>query len=186
MRAPGRLSKDDWLAAGFRALATQGPAALRAEALARGLGTTKGSFYWHFADVPAFKSEMLSLWQIKVAAEIIDMVLAEPDPSERLRVMAREAVRPPPPEFGGRATEPAMRAWALVDDSVMTALISLDQQRLMFLEQLLTDIGIKDPAMAQVLYAAYLGLDDLSAKHGTDMAPPMQTLVDLILKAIPA
>jgi len=43
-----RLGKADWLDAGLAALAAEGPAALRAEALARQLNTTKGSFYWHF------------------------------------------------------------------------------------------------------------------------------------------
>jgi len=181
MCASPRLTKEDWLAAGFRALAKDGPVALRAEALARGLGTTKGSFYWHFADVPAFKAAMLGLWQQKVASEIIEIVLAEPDPRERMRVLAREGVREPPPEFGGRATEPAMRAWALVDAEVMAALVMLDQQRLAFLEQLLVGIGRPDPALAQVIYATYLGLDDLSAKHGLDMAPGMERLVEMVL-----
>ena len=182
MCATPRLTKEDWLAAGFRALAKDGPAALRAEALARGLGTTKGSFYWHFAGVPAFKAAMLALWQQKVASEIIEIVLAEPDPMQRLHVMAREAVRPPPDEFGGRATEPAMRAWALVDADVMAALVLLDQQRLAFLEQLLLGIGQEDAALAQVMYAAYLGLDDLSAKHGLDMAVGLERLMTLVLE----
>ncbi|MEH6751885.1 MAG: TetR family transcriptional regulator, partial [Paracoccaceae bacterium] len=36
--------------AGLAALAEAGPVALKAEPMARRLGTTKGSFYWHFAD----------------------------------------------------------------------------------------------------------------------------------------
>ncbi|MFN3661424.1 TetR family transcriptional regulator [Yoonia sp.] len=47
---------EDWLMAGFRALASHGPSALRAAALARDLGTTKGSFYWHFKDLPDYLS----------------------------------------------------------------------------------------------------------------------------------
>ena len=35
------------------ALAETGPEALKAEPLAARLGVSKGSFYWHFRDVPA-------------------------------------------------------------------------------------------------------------------------------------
>ena len=62
MSTRARLTRPDWLLAGFQALAEAGPVALKAEPMARRLGTTKGSFYWHFADVPDFHRQMLSLW----------------------------------------------------------------------------------------------------------------------------
>lgn len=179
--AKQRLSKEAWLAAGFRALASDGPQALRAEALARGLGTTKGSFYWHFADLPAFKSAMLTLWQEKVATEIIDVVLAEDDPKARLKVLLEEASRAPPDEFGGRAIETAIRAWALTDDQVMAELRSVDQSRIAFLEGLLADLGNTDPLLPQIFYAAYLGTDDLAAKHDIDAGAILARLMALLV-----
>ena len=53
-----RLGPEDWVMAGFRALAADGPQAVRAETLARGLGATKGSFYWHFKDLAALHQAM--------------------------------------------------------------------------------------------------------------------------------
>ncbi len=53
-----RLNSDRWIAAGFDALRQAGPQALAAEPLARRLGTTKGSFYWHFKDVPAYHARL--------------------------------------------------------------------------------------------------------------------------------
>ena len=82
-----KLTRDDWLAAGFLALSRDGPTALRAEALARKLKTTKGSFYWHFADLPAFKQAMLTLWREKVAGEIIAEVMEEEDKQRRLELL---------------------------------------------------------------------------------------------------
>ena len=38
-----RLTREDWILAGFRALSTSGTTALRVEPVARVLGTTKGS-----------------------------------------------------------------------------------------------------------------------------------------------
>ena len=44
----GRLSADDWSAAALQQIGEQGVPALAVEPLARRLGVTKGSFYWHF------------------------------------------------------------------------------------------------------------------------------------------
>ena len=163
-----RLAPENWIAAGFRALAQDGPGALRAEALARALQTTKGSFYWHFKDVPQFKAEMLRVWQEKVATEIITRIMAEPDPAARINALIESAAAPAPDEFGGPAIEPAMRAWALSDDDVRETLFRIDQQRMQFLGTLLKDVGVDDPNLIRAIYAAYIGLDDLEAKgHGT-------------------
>lgn len=179
--AKQKLSKQDWLAAGFRALAADGPGALRAEALARGLQTTKGSFYWHFADLPAYKSAMLTLWQDKAATAIIEEVLKEPDPRTRLELLIKQAATDPPDAFGGGAIEPAIRAWALTDSAVMARLREVDQARIAFVEQLLRDVGQPDPVLARLFYAAYLGTDDLAAKHGMDAEPLLARLIAAIV-----
>lgn len=44
------LSKADWTEAALAALARDGLASVAVEPLALQLGTTKGSFYWHFTD----------------------------------------------------------------------------------------------------------------------------------------
>ncbi|MBP8098362.1 MAG: helix-turn-helix transcriptional regulator, partial [Arenimonas sp.] len=43
-----RLSAEDWARAALDVIAEQGLAAVAVEPLARRLGVTKGSFYWHF------------------------------------------------------------------------------------------------------------------------------------------
>ena len=43
-----RLSADDWAQAALDLIAEQGVSAVAVEPLARRLGVTKGSFYWHF------------------------------------------------------------------------------------------------------------------------------------------
>jgi AcrR family transcriptional regulator len=44
------LSKADWTEAALDALAGDGLSNVAVEPLARRLGATKGSFYWHFAN----------------------------------------------------------------------------------------------------------------------------------------
>src|SRR5271155_404861 len=42
------LQPDDWIRAAFARLSTEGIESVRIELLARDLGVSKGSFYWHF------------------------------------------------------------------------------------------------------------------------------------------
>ena len=53
-----RLTADDWIEAGFAVLADRGPNALRVDTLCDRLNVTKGSFYWHFTDMPTYRDEL--------------------------------------------------------------------------------------------------------------------------------
>ena len=49
-----QLSAGDWISQGLKALAESGFTALKADPLAKAMGVSRGSFYWHFADLAAF------------------------------------------------------------------------------------------------------------------------------------
>ena len=152
--------------AGFRALAVSGPSALRAEALARDLGTTKGSFYWHFEDLPDFLSRLLRLWEDRA----YDGVVAQLDPAEparaRLERLCRIAVEFQDPAYGGSALEPAMRAWALSSPDVAKAVARMDARRIGYLADLCRDAGVADPEAPRALYALIVGLEILGTRRG--------------------
>ena len=57
-----QLSAQDWIDAGLKALARNGHTALKADPLAKSLGVSRGSFYWHFADIGAYHAQMPRLW----------------------------------------------------------------------------------------------------------------------------
>ena len=61
--AKAPLSPAAWIDAGLEQLTSLGQSALRAEPLSRHLKTSKGSFYWHFKDVPDFRARMLAHWR---------------------------------------------------------------------------------------------------------------------------
>jgi len=69
-----RLSPEKWIDAGFAALIAHGPASLAAEPLARALGTTKGSFYWHFKDVPAYHAALVRDWHTNALSEVMQQL----------------------------------------------------------------------------------------------------------------
>ncbi|MGA6960157.1 MAG: helix-turn-helix domain-containing protein, partial [Candidatus Acidiferrales bacterium] len=57
------LQPDDWVRAAFARLSTEGIESVRIELLARDLGVSKGSFYWHFQDREELLAKMLDRWE---------------------------------------------------------------------------------------------------------------------------
>ena len=176
-----KLSRETWIAAGFLSLAQTGPASLQINLLALRLGATKGSFYWHFRDLKDFKSGMLSLWRSKVATEVVAEVTRADSAEARLDVLLSNAARAAPEEYGGRNIETAMRAWSLSDSDVAAALLELDTMRMAFVAQILKDLGIENPAVTELVYAAYIGLDDLHSKGRADIGAALDALRGMIL-----
>jgi AcrR family transcriptional regulator len=82
-----RLSRQAWATAALRALTVRGVAAVAVEPLAAALGTTKGSFYWHFADREELVRAALELWEHEQTDAVIEDLGHLEHPRERLRVL---------------------------------------------------------------------------------------------------
>ena len=80
-----RLSADDWADAALDALARGGLAAVAVEPLAKRLGTTKGSFYWHFANRDALIEAALLRWERRGTTEVIAAIETGGGPVDKLR-----------------------------------------------------------------------------------------------------
>jgi AcrR family transcriptional regulator len=149
-----QLSAKDWLDLGLRTLAKSGFTALKAEPLAKAMGVTRGSFYWHFADIGAFHAALLKQWREIAAEQIIAGVEAASKGENPLEVLLRRV-------FGERlAIENAVRTWASVDPAARTAVQAIDRRRLGYVESLFTQSGLSVEvarARAQILYWAFLG-----------------------------
>ena len=170
-----RLTPDDWLTAGLDALSESGPGALGAEPLARRLGTTKGSFYWHFADVPAYSGALPALWQ---AAAKTALDTPDDDPAAaRLRAAAQAIAAPDP--GATQAAEPAIRAWAATEPQAAQAVAATDARRLDHLGAALAACGIANPDMARIILGAAIGMQALGAPDANRNA--IGSLVDLVL-----
>src|ERR1700716_2857709 len=110
-----QLSAKDWLDQGLKALAKSGFTALKAEPLAKAMGVSRGSFYWHFADIGAFHAALLKHWRDVAAAQIIASLEAASGHDDPLRLLLRQA-------FGGRlALENAVRNWANFEPAAKAA-----------------------------------------------------------------
>ncbi|MDN5005948.1 TetR/AcrR family transcriptional regulator [Bradyrhizobium sp. GCM10027634] len=147
-----QLSADDWIKAGLKALTNGGFTALKADPLARAMGVSRGSFYWHFADLGAFHAAVLKRWRDIAAEEIIAGVEAGSD--EPLKALLRRT-------FGARLDlERAVRNWAAFDPAAQAAVRAIDRRRLDYIEALLERRGVSRAAAqarAQILYWTFLG-----------------------------
>lgn len=178
-----RLAAEDWLLAGFRALVARGPLGIRAEVLARDLGVTKGSFYWHFKDMTEFRTRLLAYWLKRGVEEPIAQLAAVGPAPDRLRSLMRLAVEARDPLHGGAAAEPAIRAWARESAEVAGALAEVDARRVSFLADLCREAGLDEPTLPGIIYATYVGLLTLDSRPEAAEAAArrMEVLLDLAL-----
>ena len=82
-----RLSAEDWAQEALDQIAEQGVASVAVEPLARRLGVTKGSFYWHFPSRDALLQAALERWETVEQEEIFGSLERVPDPRDRLRAL---------------------------------------------------------------------------------------------------
>jgi AcrR family transcriptional regulator len=153
-RMTDQLSARDWLDQGLKTLARDGFTALKAEPLAKAMGVSRGSFYWHFADIGAFHAAILQHWRDIAAERIIADVEASSGHDNPLMVLLRRV-------FGERlALETAVRGWAATDPLARKAVQAIDRRRLGYVEKLLEASGLVPgvaQARAQILYWTFLG-----------------------------
>lgn len=152
------LSRDDWAAAGLAALVDGGLAAVAVEPLAKRLGATKGSFYWHFTNRDALLAAVLERWEAETE-DLIAKVEALPDPRARRVALSREA-------YTSAAVDDATPSLLAVasDPRIEPTLRRVVARQLGFLEDLHRDLG-RDPhearRRARFDYALFLGIGQL-------------------------
>lgn len=186
MTTKSSLDKTDWIKAGFRKLTKGGPQAIGAEPIARELKVSKGSFYWHFKDVPALKESMLDHWMNAATQDIINSVnnSALP-PEDQLRMLVQISTSELDADYGGPMTEAAIRDWARYDTLAAKALIAVDQKRLCYVETLFRQTNI-DPSQAKsiagILYGALIGLQQLAHHQLVNHKEDLMALLEHLLK----
>lgn len=176
-----RLGREDWVKAGLRALVDGGIMAVRVEPLAREIGATKGSFYWHFRDLADLHQAMLELWEEVATHAITRAVRASGrDARGQLDLLIALASAPPGPTFGGAAIEPALRDWGRSDPRARAAVERVDRQRLADVQGFLRDAGLAEAEVtpnAHLIYAAVIGFETLRLTTAVDMHEGLRRLV---------
>ena len=159
----GRLSAADWEHAALDAIADLGVSGAAVEPLARRLGVTKGSFYWHFPTREALLKAALERWE---RADEDEFTGVEPirDPRERLRALFRRTSR----EMQSHVIYSALLR-ALDHPVVQPVMSRVSQRRIDFLTLAYRQLGLEKVAAsyrARLAYAAYAGFLQLSMQLG--------------------
>jgi AcrR family transcriptional regulator len=163
-----RLSVDDWVQEGFRVLAEDGVKGLTLGHLCTRLGVTKGSFYWHFSDMTAYRTALIDTWAlVRDEDRSFDDLAARP-PRDRLSRMMTVLVGP-----RHWMLERAMREWARSESSVAAAVRSSDQKVIAAVRQAFLDAGFdreQAEMRATATFAAGIGFLHLSGSRPNPVA----------------
>jgi len=166
------LSPAAWIEAGLAQLTASGPMALRAEPLSRHLKTSKGSFYWHFKDVPAFQAALLAEWKDRAMAQLAHDAAQDGTDTDKM-IRFGQSVQ-------ADKAGPALRAWAQADKSVAKTIASVDAARLKRLTALMENIDVSNEDFAKAAYGALIGLKQMRNNDG-DALVAFAALVDLVM-----
>lgn len=160
-RGRTRLAAADWERGALEMVADEGVAALAVEALARRLGVTKGSFYWHFKNREALLQATLTRWEADDERELQHHIgVADDPPRERLGALFRWV--------SGEARAHRIYAallQALDHPLVKPMMTRVSQRRMDFLVLAFRQAGLDHDAArhrARLTYAAYVGLLQLN------------------------
>jgi AcrR family transcriptional regulator len=133
------LGPEDWLAQALKTLEEEGVSNLRVERLARSLGVTKGSFYWHFKDRQDLLDRLLDYWAVELTTKVIDENRASGGNARRrlrdlmVSVTQRELGR----------YDLAVRAWAVFDKRAAKTVGEIDKSRLAYVKELFSELGFR-------------------------------------------
>ena len=174
-----RLTRQDWTDAALDAIAGGGVAAVTLERLAKTLGATRGSFYWHFTDRNELIEVALEQWEREHTTELIPKAEAIKDPAERLSLLFREVYERPADPIEIRL------AWVAEDPIVAPVVARVTRARLEFLHQIFTELGLPDDEAtdrAWLAYALYVGHHQLGRNIGLRQRQP--TSLDRVAKLL--
>ena len=156
----GRLSAEDWAREALDQIAEQGVASVAVEPLARRLGVTKGSFYWHFPSRDALLQAALGRWETIEQEEVFGKLEKVADPRERLRALFLVVAH----EVKSHIIYSELLK-ALDHPAVSPVIGRVSQRRMDYLTASFRQAGLNRTAAlhrARLAYAAYVGFLQLS------------------------
>lgn len=155
-----QTDRDTWLRAATQTLADSGVDGVKVESLARQLGLTKGSFYWHFKDRRALLDALLEHWRAGRIDDITQRTQCAPghEIAQLHHVIDTYSLAR---NQRGMRVELAIRDWARHDAAAQSVIDAVDAVRLDCASALFVAAGHgADEAASRslLLYAYVFGL----------------------------
>ena len=154
------LTAQDWQDAALNVIAHQGVGAVAVEPLAREMGVTKGSFYWHFSNRIDLVKQALQRWRISDHELIKEKIVPIKDPKKRLLAWFKLSAEP--------IQSHLIYSTLLADRShkfVSKILKEVTLERLTYLQNSYKDIGYDNKqakSLALMAYSVYVGFLHMS------------------------
>ena len=156
----GRLSATDWAQAALDVVAVDGVSAVAVEPLARKLGVTKGSFYWHFPSRDALLQAALERWEQVELDEVFAQLEAIADPRARMRELFRKVA------YEARSHVIYAELLKALDHPIVQPVMQrVSKRRLDYLVLAFRQVGLpraQAQHRAHLTYAAYVGFLQIS------------------------
>lgn len=154
-----QLDRSGWIDGAIEALADEGLAGMRVEALAKRFGVTKGSFYWHFKDRQDLFDAMLQTWKDGRMRDI-DKQSATPGGNEPVQLQQIIDIYSANRNRKGISIELAIRDWARRDPQASAVVEEVDTYRLDGARKLFLAMGLSEgeaKSRSLLLYAYVFG-----------------------------
>lgn len=157
------LTPKDWEQAALELIAQKGVSGLAVEPLARRLGITKGSFYWHFPGRKELLAAALLRWERQDEENLEKSLKADDEPRKRLENFIWRTTRQ-------TLTHQIHLALCAAPDSevIGPVLQRVTNRRIAFLAQALEGLGFQATDASQratLMYSAYVGYLHLQAQR---------------------
>lgn len=153
------LDRAAWIAGALNIVASDGIDGLRVESLAKKLGVTKGSFYWHFKDRRDLIDAVLDDWRAGRIRDIRKQTAAEPG-GELAALRHTIDVYAAAKNRKGISIEAAIRLWARQDATGLAVVEEVDAERVECTRRLFAALGLppaETAARSALLYAYVFG-----------------------------
>ncbi len=168
MAQRARLSADDWVTAALEVLVSDGISAVKVLPLAKRLGVTRGSFYWHFENHEALLNRLLEVWEETNSGSIIRAATLEGSIVDRYVALMRCWLGME--RFDPRL-EVAVRNWGRSNPELWQKLRATDERRVDACVEMLA-AEVSDPVMrlhrARTIYFLQMGWYELEVDEPMD------------------
>jgi len=151
------LQAQDWIRAASLRFAQEGLESVRIELLARDLGVSKGSFYWHFRDREDLFNSVVTEWEREETEWLTEATEFQRSPAARWAKFVERGADPQRGRF-----EAALRSWARRDDRVASRVAAIEKERAIYIAGVLREVGFTPEAAdtwsehALLLYLGWL------------------------------
>lgn len=183
------LTPDDWLRQAADVLVDKSVEGIRVDVLARMLGVTRGSFYWHFTDRDDLLARLLATWKRRQTEQVI---AAHERPGVTPQAVISDLAGLPfrgASAQRGASIELAVRAWARRDERARAVVDEVDAVRLDYIRHAFEQLGFADDQArhrAFLLYSYMQGESLFRSLGGGSQQADRRRFVEQLLTQPPA